>query len=83
MGLGEQLVMVDFEVTPARLKSIGGGFNLVKIWGNFVLVEPGWVCLCVIFNYNFLCPHNIKKVSSHLSINHIDRLINGVGWKDQ
>ena len=53
MGLGVQLVMVDFEVMPVRLKSIGGGFDLVKIWGKFVLVELGRVCLCVIFNYNF------------------------------
>ena len=53
--------MVDFEVTPARLKSVGGGFDFVKIWEKFVLVESGWVCLCVIFNYNFYCSHNIKQ----------------------
>ena len=47
--------MVDFEVTPARLKSVGGGFDFVKIWEKSVLVESGWVCLCVIFNYNFYC----------------------------
>ena len=53
--------MVDLEVTLTRLKSVGGGFDLVKIWGKSILVESGWICLCAIFNYNFLCSHNIKK----------------------
>ena len=55
------VVVEHFEVTPARLKSVGGGFYLVKIWGKSILVESGPIRLCVIFNYNFLCPYNIKK----------------------
>ena len=77
------MVVEHFDVMLTRLKSVGGGFDLVKIWGNFVLAESGWVYLCVIFNYNFLCPHNIKKMSPHLSVSHIDRLTNGVRWKEQ
>ena len=61
-----------------RLKSVGEGFLFGKDLGKFCLVESGRLCLCVIFNYNFLCPHNIKKMLSHLSVSHINRLTNGV-----
>ena len=57
--------MVDFEVTPARLKSVGGGFDFVKIWGKSVLVESVWVCLCVIFNYNFCLLENTIRSSGN------------------
>ena len=40
------MVVEHFEVTPARLKSVDGGFYLVKIWGKSVLVESGPVRLC-------------------------------------
>ena len=76
------MVVEHFEVMLVRLKSVGEGFYLVKIWEKFVLVESGRVCLCVIFNYNLLCPHNIEKMPSHLYVSHIDRLTNGVGWKN-